>query len=120
MANRNFSELQGLPKEVKVVFAKASYNAGVFTLSQGQGVTSITRIGAGQYQILLQDRYMRLLNLSVISEATTENDHQFQIHSNLVNSSKTIDFVLQSVADPDLANGEIVHITMFLKNSSAE
>lgn len=118
MANRNFSELQSASKEVKAVFAKATYNAGSFTLAQGQGVTSITRIGAGHYRVTLQDNYMRLMSFGVVSEATAENDHKFQIHSQAVNA-KTIDFVLQSVADADLANGEIIYITMFLKNSSA-
>mgnify|MGYP001766363264 CR=1 FL=1 len=118
MANRNFSELQSASKEVKAVFAKATYDAGSFTLAQGQGVASITRIGAGHYRITLQDSYMRLMFLGVISEETAKNDHKFQIHSQSV-STKTIDFVLQSVADADLANGEIIYVTMLLKNSSA-
>lgn len=122
MANRNFSELQALPKEVKAVFAKATYVAGggTFTLAQGQGVSGLSRVGAGHYRVTLQDSYMRMMSIGIISESTVANDHQFQIHSQSVNANKTIDFVLQSVLDADLADGEIIYVTMFLKNSSAE
>jgi hypothetical protein len=67
MANRNFNRFQALEKEVKALYAEIDVAAdGSASLVQGLGVASAELDGSGNFKITLQDKYNRLLHVSVV------------------------------------------------------
>lgn len=123
LANRNFNRFQALEKEVKSLYAEVSIGAsGAPTLESGLGIASISRTSQGNYDVVLQDTYNRLMHFSVMQlEAGTQGLH-YVINAEAVatSSSKTISFhtVDAAASSPDPSNGSKLFIRIDLKNSS--
>jgi hypothetical protein len=129
MADRKFIPALGhLEVGVVGLFCKIVVGAsGAVTSGTGQGITSVTKeAAAGAYTILLNDSYNSLLGASITlldsadsSPATVAVD--CRIEAETVSSTKTV--VLQGYnaddgAVDDFAEGAILYVTLWLKNSS--
>src|SRR5690349_4023080 len=97
MNTYSFQFQKSKQREVATLFLQATIGAsGAVTLASAQsiGITSITKEAtAGQYTILLQDKYARLLNLSVsqlLGSATAIDAPSWQMLSEDVDGVKTI------------------------------
>lgn len=67
MANRNFNRFQALEKEVKSLYAEITFAAGgapALVAAHSLGIASVA-LDSGNIKITLQDKYMRLMNVSV-------------------------------------------------------
>lgn len=72
MANRNFNRFQALEKEVKSLYAEIDIAAdGTASLTRGLGVESAALDGSDNIQITLQDKYNRLMHVSVVEVSAT-------------------------------------------------
>lgn len=100
---------------VVAIFAGGS--DATFALENTLGIDSLTQVSNGRYRVTLQDAYFELKGMDVKSVGTAENDHAFQIRDQAV-ATKTIDIILQSVNDTNLADQEEIYGTIYLKNSS--
>lgn len=129
MANRQFrSEFRfGFEAMPVSLFAKVTFGAsGAPTLSNAGGVKSITRNSAGDYSILLQDNYNRLMHLKHVYDETGNAGTApaapgMFIKSNTVTSlsAPTLRVVLNSAGTPtDPASGEVILLEIVLSNSS--
>ena len=73
MASRNFSRMQALTKEVKVLFAEVTIGeAGAATLGDSIGVASVALAG-GVYTITLEDNYVDMLHADIQVEDAVAN-----------------------------------------------
>lgn len=122
MANRNFNRFQALEKEIKSLYAEVTIGAaGAPTLvsANSLGVSSISQTATGDYEITLDDKYSRLMHVSMVHESTTEEDLQCQLKEEDVLSAKTLSiFTLAAGVAVDPANGDKLRIKIDLKNSS--
>lgn len=120
MANRNWNRRQSLEKEVKDLYANISIgSSGAPTIVTAYGVTSITRNGAGDYSVVLDDNYASLKYFEVIHESTSAQDLQYQLHSETVSSTKIIRFLcLTGASATDPASGKILRLKIEVKNTS--
>jgi len=122
MASRNFHRVQSLTREVKHLYAKAAIGAsGAPTLDSNAsvGITSITRDSAGVYVVTLDDKYNNLVHFSVTQQAAAAEDLTFQIESETVSSTKTVQFQCKAAAvETDPSNGSTLFIEIAVKNTS--
>jgi hypothetical protein len=120
MANRNFSRMQALEKEVKELSLDVAIGAaGAPTLTEGLGVTSISRVSAGLYRITLNDKWSRLMDVHVVHLAATAEDLTAQVKLETVTTTKLVEvFTKVAAVATDPANGDRLLITLKLKNSS--
>lgn len=120
MANRIFNRHQSLEKEIKNLYAEVAIGAsGAPTLTKGLGIESISRTGAGDYKITLDDKYVRLMSFHAIHLSATEEDLTIQLKAQDM-STKEIDFfTLAAATATDPANGDTLFIKIELKNSTA-
>jgi hypothetical protein len=125
MANRRMSQFrQSIENVVADLYMVVTIGAtGAPTLTRAQGVTSITRNGAGQYTVVLQDLYNQLLGIDVMFYASTSAAAapMVVLESNTIATDST--FILQCRAidnstATDPADGEIMYIHLALRNSS--
>ena len=66
-APRNFNRRQALEKEVKDLYAKITIGAsGACTLTEGYGFASVTKMGTGDYKLVLQDKYVSLKSFKAV------------------------------------------------------
>lgn len=121
MANRVFNKAQNLEKEVKSLFAEVAIGAtGAPTITKALGIASVARDSAGAYTITLDDKYTRLMHVSVIQVDADEEDLTFQVTASAVNTDKTVEIVCKAAAvATDPSNGSSLLIKLDLKNSSA-
>lgn len=121
MANRNFNRAQALEKEVKSLYADVAIGAaGAPTLTKGLGIASITRDSAGVYIVTLDDSYTRLMSVHITQLAATAEDLTFQLETEAVSASKTLQFQCKAAAvETDPSNGSRLLITINVKNSSS-
>jgi len=121
MASRNFNRAQALEKEVKSLFADVAIGAsGAPTITKALGIASIVRNGAGDYTLTLDDKYTRLLHVSVQILAAAAEDITAQLVAEDVSSAKTIQFFTKAAAvETDPSNGARLLIKVDLKNSSS-
>ena len=113
MANRNFNRFQALEKEIKSLYAEISLDgAGAPTLVRGLGVDSVV-LNGGAVQINLQDKYMRLMNVSVIEVGGPSLTSPVSILEADVAEGK---YIILSNADALASTSLLVRID--LKNSS--
>lgn len=90
----------------------------VFTNSSPRAF-SLSQIGTGLYQISIPDKYTALLDMSIMLQRATAVDLVAQIASVDVSSGKKITFRMNAGATPtNLASGDILYISMGLRNSS--
>lgn len=122
MANRYFEQNQySLVKKLTFLVCKATYvSAGTsWTINEGPGISSITVDGAGDYNIILEDKYAALLFAKVSIQKASAADLVAQIKSETVATTKIIEFKTLAVATPTApANGDVIYIELALRNSS--
>ena len=121
MANRNFSRVQGLNKEIKIIAGRLedddTSNAGL----GWSGANSTT----GIYIITLEDKYNALIACNVSIQSTTgADDYNVCVAAHDVTSAKTITIhTYKSDGDgtatlTDLGDTDEIHFSAFLQNSS--
>lgn len=120
MANRNFKRKQALESEIKEIYAEVAIaGSGAPTLTRGTGVASVTRDSAGVYIVTLQDKYSRLMHVSVAQVVAAAEDLGFQVEAHDVTSAKTV--TIRCVAagvETDPSSGSSLLISLQLKNTS--
>jgi len=127
MANRRMFQFRySVQRDIVDLTLKASIAAaGVPTLSttDAKGIASITRLGAGQYRISLQDNYQALMAASIIvMNATASAAPVSQLISEQVVSVSAPQVVIQLLdaagvaADPD--DGATLLVHLMLRNAS--
>lgn len=115
MANRNFNRFQALEKEIKSLYAEItldSLGAPALVANHSLGVASVA-LNAGNIKITLQDKYMRLMNVSAIEVGAASLTVPLSIVSEDVANAKTI---VLSNADAIASTKLLVRIDV--KNSS--
>lgn len=122
MANRNFSRVQALNHEVKLIAGSFSIAAsgGAATKLQGLGY-SVAKSGTGQYTITLEDAYVAMLSATATVKAATAVDLVAQVASYDVTSAKTVVVKLlagASATEPSAVTE--VHFMLALRNSSVQ
>lgn len=122
MANRNFHRVQSLARESKVLYAKVAIGASgapTISVNDSVGVASISRDSAGVYIVTLDDKYNSLLSFNVMMVEATAEDLTFQVESEAVAASKTIQFQCKAAAvETDPSSGSVLLIKIEVKNSS--
>lgn len=134
MANRNFSEY-GLSLEKRVVhlFAHVTFGAsGAPTLdtANSKGIASISRTSAGLFVITLADVYYKLLNVAGTFTVAAGSFPAAPVIQHCTNTVSTDGKITVQFSGPtnattttllatDPANGEKIHMTITLGDSSA-
>jgi len=134
MANRYYTQFRySLEKAVVDLFGFVTFGAlGAPTLSavKSKGIKSITRTGAGAYDIVLgtgsaMDVYNALLNVDFcFKNATAPAAPLMYVVSETVATPSTgkisVQFTNAAGVATDPGNGEIVYLNVQLKNSTAQ
>lgn len=119
MANRNFSRMQALNKEIKVIGGvfQIAASGGAATKVEGIG-WSVAKSDTGEYTITLEDHYVALMSGNFTVQAATAVDLVPQIQS-VDLATKTIVINLNTGATPtEPAAVTRVHMTLHLRNST--
>lgn len=129
MANRNFSRDLGTLERGMVVLsgyfvvgtdASATANTAAVLANTFPGVTSVTKSSTGTYTLLLQDRYLKLMGISLSVQGGTVLNVK-QSTANAVNSATpTITLITTNGSMVETANTTTVatvYVTLFLRNS---
>ena len=125
MADRYFYKFQTAQKESKKLYSRVAIGAsGAPTLSTTirNGFESITRTGAGTYDVVLQDTYNAYLSFDIgrILGGTGE-DLTFVVtaQNSTASGGGTFTFETLTAGTPtDPASGDILHVNVDCKNSS--
>ena len=119
MANRNFSEVQGLARKQIVLAGTVSLSSSAAVAAQDFKGGTIAKTGTGAYTLTLDDTYQKLIGAHA-QTAETSAALFGRIGSVDVVSAKTI--VIQTVnasgAPTDAAATAKIYITLVLSNSS--
>lgn len=94
--------------------------AGAPTLDTGtsKGVESVTRTGAGTYDIVFQDKFFALIDLQAMFQAAAAEDLDWQISAvNLATKTITVKS-RAAAADTDPSNGSKVYFSISFRNTS--
>lgn len=125
MANRRFEQFQlGLEKAVVTLYAQVAVGAsGAPTLqaAKSKGIKSVTRASAGNYVIVLQDRYQSLLFADfrvLIATGGVGLAGLVRADNSLgTTPSITVEFVDGTGTPTDIASGATLLAQIVLKNS---
>lgn len=120
MANRNYSRVQALELEIKIICGSFSIAAsgGAATKVLGRG-WSAAKTATGVYTITLEDSYPALIACNATVQAATAVALVAQIKSHDVVTAKTIVIDLNSGATPTEPSAvTVIHFAAFLRNSS--
>ena len=121
MASRNFSRVQGLNKELKIIAGSFSIAAsgGAATKLTGLGYT-VAKSTTGEYTITLADKYNALISGTATVQAATPVNLHAQIDSHDVTAATpTVVINLVAVATPTEPSAvTVVNFTFILQNSS--
>jgi hypothetical protein len=100
------------------VFAVGAAGAPTLTASTSKGIESVTRTGAGAYDIVLERKYVALLVDSFSHEAAAAEDLTYQISA--VNfATRTISIITKAAAvATDPSNGSTIRLCFRLRNST--
>lgn len=130
MANRNFPSQRLYSMHMMQVQLDAQVTIGASgapTVTQALGISSITRISAGRYRILLQDPYVKILSLGICMQsngATQSGVFACELRSSSVSTASAPSFDIQcfdaagSAVDPIDGSGMIIRVA--LSNSSVQ
>jgi hypothetical protein len=119
MADRNFSPVQALDKQIKILAGFASIHTDASILSQTLLGGTFTKTGTGEYTLTLADKYPELLCAQVSVEAATAVDLVAQIDNHAVSTNKTVVINLNAGATPtDPSAACKLHVLLVLKNST--
>jgi hypothetical protein len=116
MASRNFSRVQGLNKEVKIIAGRFD-DADAKVAGLG---FSAANAGTGIYTITLEDKYNALLcaTCQVQSTAGTD-DYKATVTAEDVDGAKTVTVHVDVAGTlTDLGSGDELHFAFFLQNSA--
>ena len=118
MANRQFNNVQSLERGNVSVYLGVDIGAvGAPTAKKLHGVASITRTGAGTYDIVLSDAYTEFLGSNmVLVGVAADLTYQFTA-MDVANKTMTLVTKAGAVAT-DPANGDELYLKMELKNTS--
>lgn len=131
MANRNWvSEKGGLEKGRVTLFLRIPTvtTGSVGTLATKKGITSVTRTGAGQYTIVLDDKYFQNLAVAVWPEGTGSTGtpaagkatggvaHSFTLGGSATNQFKIT--MLNGVTPADVDDGWTIVLEITFKDST--
>jgi hypothetical protein len=125
MANRNFNDVQTLPKGVKVLagsFAPNGSSAVSSASVKGLGFT-VARTGTGVFTLTLQDAYVDYLGGSLTLALNAADDKYLQFGAIDVVTAKTVVINVWDISGAALtdvaanANNRI-HFVLWLKNST--
>lgn len=125
MANRWFCQFRySLEKNPVDLFVKVSFGAsGAATLStaNSKGITSFTKNGTGTYDIVLQDKYYKLLNVTGVfsNGATGPAAPVISVKTNSVTSAALTVLFQAGGTNTDPASGEVLYLAITLSNSGA-
>jgi hypothetical protein len=127
MANRLFNQFQGTLEKSPVIlwmrFTVGATGAPTLDTANSKGIKSITRNGVGNYTVVLQDSYQKLLGFNYFSVFSTPAAINAFVTTEAVatNSNPNVVFQFQSAAgtNVELANGEDIRMEFELKNSTA-
>lgn len=116
MANRNFSKVQALSKEIKIIAGRFD-DADVKVSGIGY---SAANSGTGVYTITLEDKYFGLIAINANVQCTSgTDDYVVSVISEDVDGVKTIVLhVAVAGVLTDLGTGDEIHFSAFLHNSS--
>jgi len=123
MANRVFSDVQALNKQVKVISGTAKVDAsGDPQISAGRGFAVAKTASAGEVKITLDDAYVALLSANVNANVATDDPASTQIIS-----SALPDILIRINSDAGsgllahvLAENDEIQFTLALRDSSAK
>lgn len=124
MANRKFQQFQySLEREVVKLYAKftpdQAATSGACTLNYGIGVDSVFKTATGKFQIMLQDKYNKLLNIDTVPvKSTYASNLTPQVCAERVHDVGTIDLGFSNgsaLANPAVDEPFLLEIT--LRNS---
>lgn len=128
MANRTFNGKQALEKQIKSLYLDIAITVGGAALdvaktantSYGFKTAIMTRKGAGNYRLYLEDEYYFLKNINLFLVDGTERDYTFQVEAFDLNAaSPYIDFFsLTGGVATDLADGTRLLGSIDLKNTT--
>lgn len=122
MASRNFSRMQALEKEVKVIYVRAAIGAtGAPTLdaTNSKGVASIARTAAGDYTITLEDKYQALMHASAQLVVSADEDLTIHVDSEDVDGAKTVKLTcLAATTATDPSDGSTLLVRIEVKNTT--
>lgn len=95
---------------------------GAPTITNGKGLTSITRNAAGKYTLVLKDVYNLLMGVDAvfISSTSAPAAPAVNIVSETVNSTKTVVIQCRDIAAAatDPASGEVMMLEIVCRNAS--
>ena len=93
--------------------------SGAPTIQRGKGITSITRTGAGEYDIVLDENFYDLLSIFTTELNASAQDLGFQLTA-VDTATKTISvgFKASTPAFADPANGSVIYMEMKVYQSS--
>lgn len=116
MANRNFNRFQALEKEVKSLYAEINLAvSGVPSLvaAHSLGIASVIGDNSGNIQITLQDKYMRLMHVSVVEVGAPSITSPISVVSEDVAGAKTV-----TLSNADGLTSTKILVRIDVKNSS--
>lgn len=121
MANRNFSKVQGLNKELKLIAGSFSIAAsgGAATKVTGLGY-SVAKSATGEYTITLEDQYDALISATATVQAATAVDLVAQIDNHDVTAATPVVVLnLNAAATPTEPSAvTVVNFLLVLQNST--
>ena len=127
MANRNFKRVQALQTEIKLIHAKISIGATgaptlVKTNGDSLGVKSVTRNSAGNYTLVLDDKYVALVHADFKQLVVAIQDLTNQLVAESVSQdAKSVQFrCLEGDTATDPVSDSTIYVKLELKNSSAK
>lgn len=130
MANRNFPSQRLYSMHMMQVQLDAQVTIGASgapTVTQALGISSISRISAGRYRILLQDPYVKIVSMGVMMQsngATASGVIAVELRDSSVSTASAPSFDIQCfdasgvAIDPISGSGMIIRVA--LSNSSVQ
>ena len=119
MANRTFSGIQALAKQVKVLSGKITIggSGAVSSVTSKCGFTA-AKTATGQITVTLEDKYNALLGADVTLLRTSFAATRAELKSESVSSGSLIIHTGDmTTGEADLASGTVMLVTLVLKNT---
>lgn len=129
MASRYFYQFLNMFEKGPVMLcaniAIGASGAPTLDSTKSRGIKSVTRTGAGAYDIVLEDRYQLLLEATKTIVSTTGTDAAVDMlvkadsSANATTPKIQITFNVAAGTATDLSNGAVLLLKLLLRNSSS-
>lgn len=121
MANRYMFNVVSIDRMVSKIFGKASITAvtGVISAFSGKGITSVARTGAGEYTIVLDDKFNSIVDLNFSLVGATAEDLHPQAVSYDVATKTIVVNTLTAAVPTDATNAFELVFSVSATNSNA-